>query len=87
MKMDAYSFGVLCLWIILIEKYGAGSLLDSLRSDNCPLDLAHQSVESSFGSTKEDRLKLHELFDLTLARSPDERSGDFVHLSRLFVQR
>ena len=84
MKMDAYSFGLLCLWILTIDEFGAGSLLNRLRSEVCPIDLAHKFVESLTGARKEDCLKLHQLFHLTLARDADERSGDFVKISQLF---
>ena len=84
MKMDAYSFGLLCLWILTIDEFGAGSLLNRLRSEVRPVDLAHSFVESSTDARKEDRLKLHQLFHLTLAHDPNERSGDFVKISQLF---
>ena len=84
MKMDAYSFGLLCLWILTFDELGAGSLLNRLRSEIGPIDLAHNLVESSTGASKEDCLKLHQLFHLTLAPDPDERSGDFIKISQLF---
>ena len=84
MKMDAYSFGLLCLWILTIDEFGAGGLLNMLRSEVRAIDLALNFVESSADARKEDCLKLHHLFHLTLAHDPDERSGDFVKISQLF---
>ena len=84
MKMDAYSFGLVCLWILTIFELGVGSLLNRLRSGIYALDLADNFVKSSIDASKEDCLKLRQLFHLTLAHDADERSGDFVKISQLF---
>lgn len=84
MKMDAYSFGLLCLWVLTIDKLGAGILLNRLRSEVCPSDLAHNLVKSSTGASKQNCLKLHQLFYLTLAHDSDVRIENFVKISQLF---
>lgn len=86
MKMDAYSFGVLCLWIITIEIIGADSLRDSLSTDISSLDLAHRLVDSSTGANQQERLLLHQLFNLTLQEDTESRCGDLVQILQLFEQ-
>ena len=84
MRMDAYSFGVLCLWIITVENTGADSLLDSLSTGINLLVLAHRLVDSSTGANQQERVILHKLFDLTLQEDTKSRCGDLVQILQLF---
>jgi hypothetical protein len=87
MKMDAYSFGMLCLWVVFIEYFDSQSLLHVLKSGYQPLNLAHQLVRSSFGLAERHCIVLDQLFGLTLEEKPDDRSEDFVQIAACFSDR
>jgi serine/threonine protein kinase len=87
MKMDIYSFGILCLWLLF---YNAQEDM-TCDFDNNPnsaksvLDLAHQSIRAIAGLDDQRERNLTRLFDLTLANNPAERSSDFNQLIHLFA--
>lgn len=87
--MDAYSFGILCLWLIFYnsKEYPDRNFLDDLESDDKlpALDLAHQLITTSTRLDDERRSSLDQVFNLILAGDQDERSSDFEQLLYLLA--
>ena len=82
MKMDAYSFGMVVLWLL-----GYAALKDAdctfkgdLHRAAEAADLARQLSESVFQATK---LDLNQFFNATLTHDQTNRCSDFVHLQKL----
>lgn len=81
-KTDAYSFGMLCLWLILsmsldnpnvmIEKFEG---LSEQSNDTCAA--AKSLIESHVSLQTFEKEKLNKLFSLTLINDPKRRSFDF----------
>lgn len=82
MKMDAYSFGMVVLWLL---GYAAlddadGTFKGDLHTATEAADLARQLSESMFQTTK---LDLNPFFSATLTHDKTNRCSDFVHLQEL----
>ena len=85
-KMDAYSFGMLCLWLLFYNK-GAN------RDRNFEKDLEDSQKELSNHASEliratadlENREKdnMHKVFRSTLAQDPAERTANFNELLQL----
>lgn len=87
-KMDAYSFGMLCFWLLLFDFPGPLNLNTLRRGDTDMMALANELVERKADLNVLQRQKLSELFSLTLINKPDERTLDFDKiLSCLTTQR
>ena len=90
-KMDAYSFGMLCLWLLFFSTQGegndegknGGSFRNALQRRGPALGLASVLVASETRFDKEGRENLRELFRLTLERDPLQRSSDFAKFASL----
>jgi serine/threonine protein kinase len=87
MKMDIYSFGMVCLWLLFYntQENTTGDFYSSLGSAKTVLDLAHQLIIAMDSLDDQRRSNLNQLFNLTLADNQAERSPDFNHLIRLFA--
>lgn len=87
MKMDMYSFGMLCLWLLFYntQENTTGDFYSSLDSAKTVLVLAHQLIIATAGLDDQKRSNLNQFFNLTLANNPADRSLDFNHLIRLFT--
>ena len=84
-KMDVYSFGMLCLYILFQECLGdptssSVTCLDRLKLSGSLLDFARETVSGStpVGETQKDSLKA--FFESTLSDEPDSRNTDFETL-------
>lgn len=82
MKMDAYSFGMVVLWLL-----GYAALKDAdhtfgrvLHTATEAADLARPLTESTLQATKQD---LNPFFDVTLTHDERNRCSDFDHLQEL----
>jgi serine/threonine protein kinase len=86
-KMDIYSFGILCFWLLLYnaQEDTTCDFDDNLNSSKSILDFAHQSITAIAGLDNQRKHNLTQLFDLTLANNPAERSSDFNQLIHLFA--
>jgi serine/threonine protein kinase len=88
MKMDVYSFGMLCLWLLFyntVEGNTTRDFYNHLNSMENVLVLAHQSIAAIAGLDDQRIHGFNQLFDLTLAKNPAERSLDFNQLIPLFA--
>ena len=82
MKMDAYSFGMVVLWLL-----GYATLKDAnftfeadLHKATEAANLARRLSETILQAT---RLDLKQFFDATLSQNPMNRCSDFIHLQEL----
>jgi len=79
-KMDAYSFGMLCLWLILYMSLNnpEGNFEDLRSKHRGNTYAASISLIESHGSLQApQKEKLDKLFSLTLVKDPNCRSFDF----------
>ncbi len=88
-KMDIYSFGMLCMWLLLYHggETAHRKFHEDLKSDNATSTLAHQLVTGLTDVNDEQRSNLHQLFDLSLAINPAERCSNFGQLVCLLEPR
>ena len=82
MKMDAYSFGMVVLWLL-----GYAALKDADRTFGRDLNTATEAIElarplaeSMFQATKQD---FNHFFNATLTHNETNRCSDFDHLQEL----
>ena len=87
LKMDAYSFGMLCMWLLFYNIHGNDSsgFYEDTKSAQATLVLARKLTIEAVGSEAQQIQKLTRLFDSTLAIDPTDRSADFGALLRLLV--
>ena len=89
MKMDVFSFGMLCLWLLFY------TLSDNKETDffhdldwgnkRLALALAHSHITDAVGLSEESKIDLHRFFQLTLAIEKDMRTLDFRLLLSLIA--
>lgn len=82
-KMDAYSFGLLCVWILFyntVDKKGQ-SFYEEV--EEMPILIDSHLANASLPQQTKDRLQT--LFSLTLAKNSASRGFDFDYFLRLFV--
>lgn len=83
-KLDAYSFGLLCAWILFYntaanEKH---DLYNDFEPEGAiPVPIGELLVLRGFSQDQEDRLR--KLFEISLAKDPAKRSWDFKQLIQL----
>ena len=86
-RMDVYSFGLLCLWLLF---YHGGETVrrnfyKDLESGEETLTLARQLVDETNVTDDDIRSNLHHLFDLSLAIDPAERCSNLGQLMCLLA--
>lgn len=88
MKMDVYSFGMLCFWLLFKENeaYPSQNDIRELKGNDRLRILAQQLVMKAAGLNEEKKSSLNRFFELTLIRDPDGRSQNFVQLLQLLDQ-
>ena len=82
-KMDAYSFGMLCMWLLCYNtKFKSDSSFRKDVEESCEkgMSLICQLLDHSEGLADEDRHGIHKLLSITLNQDPDERVSDFNKL-------
>lgn len=89
MKMDVFSFGMLCLWLLFytVSSSKETDFLHDLDRGSKPsaLPLAHSHITAAVGMSEESRIDLHRFFQLTLAIEKDRRTLDFRILLSLIA--
>ena len=90
-KMDAYSFGLLCLWLLLyagkcdIDKfYEELSVEEELSLEEDKSTIARRKVDEAIGIEEEVKERLRLFFENTLVKK--DREGDFGVLLRILAQ-
>lgn len=86
--MDAYSFGMLCLWALFSEneEYPNMAYLEQLKSEDKLPTLAHKLIATTAGLDLEQKENLNLLLSSTLVSNPDKRNLDFKRLLQLLAQ-
>ena len=82
-KMDAYSFGMLCLWLLCYNtesKTDHSFRQDFKESSEKGIGSIFELLEDAEGLEDEDRHSVQKLFSITLARDPDQRLSNFNEL-------
>ncbi|CEL08488.1 hypothetical protein ASPCAL11637 [Aspergillus calidoustus] len=76
-KMDVYSFGLLCLWLLFYNVHvpSPSTFYDDIKSGTLPLALAIQKVENLHD--KEQRNAIREFFTHSICPSPEDRCSNF----------
>ena len=84
MKMDVYSFGLVCLWLLFFNSEKShNDFLTALHNQTNLLDLSHSLARAEaeqLNSTVCERINLLNFFDLALANDPRQRSFSFQEL-------
>ena len=85
-KMDAYSFGLLCLWLLFYNK--AVDRDHNFRRDveNPEIELSHHAselLEATADLETWEKRNMKRVFRSTLAQNPDERTAYFTDLLEL----
>ena len=110
-KTDAYSFGMLCLWLLFEDRLsdipqttvhgtaelvsfnapllqvGRPTLLEVLKDEDRVEGIANHLVESMPGLSVEYRIRLKEIFSLTLQLNPGKRTCDLTRVIGLLSQK
>ena len=81
-RMDVYSFGLLCLWLLFYhgEETERRNFYKDLESGEETLTLARQLVDEARIIDDDVRSNLHQLFELSLAFDPAERCSNLGSL-------
>ncbi len=82
-KMDVYSFGMLCLWLLCYNtesKTDHRFRQDFRESSENGMGSILEFLDGSKGLEDEDRHMVQKVFSITLARDPDQRSSSFNEL-------
>lgn len=86
-RMDVYSFGLLCLWLLFYHsgKTESRDFYQDLESEKEKSMLAHQLVDEMEVTDDDLRSNLYQLFDLSLALDPSERCSNLGQLVYLLA--
>lgn len=85
-RMDAYSFGMLCLWLFFYSKSedrDRNFRRDLENPQKKPLSLAYELVAAETGLEDRRRNDIQNTFRLTLAEDPAERAAEFTEILEL----
>jgi serine/threonine protein kinase len=87
MRMDAFSFGMFCIWLLFYNAQGRSDRdFRNDRNRGTPVSiLTSHLVTTSEDWNDQRKCDLNEFFQLTLAEDPVNRSSDFLQLLRLLV--
>lgn len=81
-KMDAYSFGALCLWLLFYNNHETTSskFYEDLRSKTSMSVLVSDHLAAAFDLDNQSRNILHQVFNRTLQQDAKDRTSDFTEL-------
>ena len=68
-------------------QFGRSTLLETLKDEDIVEDIANQLVESTPGLNVEYRIRLKEIFSLTLPLNPGKRTCDLARVMGLLSQK
>ncbi len=86
-KTDAYSFGMLCFWLLLFDFPGPLNL-DTLRRNTDMMTVVNELVEQKADLNVSQRKNMSKLFSFTLNDDSNKRTLDFDKiLSCLTIER
>ena len=78
-RMDVYSFGLLCLWLLFYHrgKTAHRNFYEDLKTEQEPSALAHRLIIETTDMDDEKKDTFHQFFDLSLAVDPAKRCPNF----------
>ena len=79
-RMDIYSFGMLCLWILSSNDNEILVLLDKWKREDKIRDEARRVTESLVDLGAISKIGLQKFFDLVLVAEPERRSSELREL-------
>jgi serine/threonine protein kinase len=85
-RMDSYSFGMLCLWLLFYNNNASGDRdfeMDIGDTSMEVLDHALRLIETITCPELQQSAKIQRLLSLTLAQDPRERTSDFSEILQL----
>ena len=85
-RMDAYSFGMLCLWLFFYNSFPNVNCHYQKIMEESSLGMLNHALEltNSIECHKiQQRANMQKLFRLTLAQDPTERTSDFSEILQL----
>jgi serine/threonine protein kinase len=82
MKMDVFSFGMLCLWFLFqnAEGFPTQGELEEMKFTGSTLAIAEDFIKRSEELNAAQQINLCSFFRSTLGHEPSSRSADFTHL-------
>ena len=85
-RMDAYSFGMLCLWLLFYDHFSNangdfGKIMEKSKLE--VLDHALELTDTLTCHNIQQRVDIRKLFSLTLAQDPAERTSEFSEILQL----
>jgi hypothetical protein len=85
MKMDIFSFGLLCLWILFqdMQDFPTTEEIEDAKAKDGLLNLSDQLVANATRLNSTQKTALSHFFRLALAGNPQARANDFCQLLRL----
>ncbi|KAL9119337.1 MAG: hypothetical protein Q9187_004112 [Circinaria calcarea] len=87
LRMDVFSFGLLCLWILFYncQKDIHAGFENSIKPEERNLSFAQKSIVKLGELNDQEKSRLNRFFELTLAIDPQERSLDVWQLTKLLM--
>ncbi|OCK76319.1 TPR-like protein [Lepidopterella palustris CBS 459.81] len=84
-KMDIFSYGLLCLWILFqdVQDFPTMNDLEVIKGKKGLLDLSDRLIANAIGLCTMEKTNLGSFFRLTLAYDQDARTDDFSALIQL----
>ena len=82
-RMDIYSFGMLCLWTLLVSSKNNDeilALLSKWKEEDMVRDEARRVIESLMGLSVALKIELQKFLDLVLVAEPEHRCSDLREL-------
>ena len=89
-KMDAYSFGMVCLWLLFYNTRMDGQRefdQELKNADAKVLDLALERLHAMQNLETRDRSDIEHLFRITLQDTPQSRTSDFKIIIKLTLPK
>ena len=85
-KMDVFSFWLLCLWILYhdVASFPSSTAIQDLKQDDGDLKIeAYRLMEASPNVCDNMKDRLGRFFQLTLARNPTDRAENLKEIMQL----
>jgi serine/threonine protein kinase len=84
-KMDVYSFGMFCLWVLFYNspEHPNRDFFMDLKTETPPAQIAHELILQMDPSSSKRQENLIQFFEMSLATEPRSRSPDIEELLRL----
>lgn len=88
-RMDVYSIGVLCLWLLFYnsDESSNSKFYEDSRSDRTAIVVAQDHVALNTHLDPQIKFALHQFFNRALQKEPQDRSADLNELLNLLAPK